>query len=98
MPSTNGEAPSTPLELSEILQIETKDGTRRPFKVVGILEDEEDGASYAVLVHEPDPDGEGEFIVTDLDGNLLENGGLAQEILDDFLTIAQEGEDGGTPA
>ncbi len=98
MPSTNGEAPPAPLQLSEILQIETNDGVRRPFKVVGILEDEEDGTSYAVLVHEPDADSDGEFIVTDLEGNLLDNDGLAQEILDDFLALAQEGEDGGTPA
>lgn len=98
MPSTNGEAPSAPLELSEILQIETKDGVRRPFQVVGILQDEDDGTSYAVLVHEPESGGEGEFIVTDLDGNLLENGLLAQEILDDFLAIAQDGDDGGAPA
>lgn len=98
MPSTNGEDPSAPLELSEILQIETKDGVRLPFKVVGILEDEEDGTSYAVLVHEPDADGEGEFIVTDMEGNLLQDDPLAQEILDDFLALAQDGQDGGTPA
>lgn len=98
MPSTNGEAPSAPLELSEILQVGTKDGVRRPFKVVGILEDEDDGRSYAVLVHEPDAEGDPEFIVTDLDGNLLEDAGLAQEIYEDFAAIAQDEHDGGTPA
>lgn len=98
MPTTNGEVPSAPLELNEILQVGTKDGVPRPYKVVGILEDEEDGETYAVLEHEPDPGGEREFIVTDLDGNLVEDGVLAEEILEDFMAIAQHGHDGGTPA
>ncbi|MHB8146421.1 MAG: hypothetical protein ACYDGM_04055 [Vulcanimicrobiaceae bacterium] len=99
MSSNNGEAKSGPLELSEVLHIETKDGTELPFEVVGILEDPDDGASYAVLMHEPEQDdGESEFIVTDLEGNLLEDEELAQEILDEFLVFAEEaGEDGGEP-
>ena len=97
MSSNNGEAKSGPLELSEVLHIETKEGTELPFEVVGILEDPDDGASYAVLMHEPeDEEGESEFIVTDLEGNLLEDEELAQEILDEFLVFAEEsGEDGG---
>ncbi len=97
MSSNNGEAKSGPLELSEVLHIETKEGTELPFEVVGILEDPDDGASYAVLMHEPeDEEGESEFIVTDLQGNLLEDEDLAQEILDEFLVFAEEaGDDGG---
>ena len=101
MPSVNGETPSGPLELSEILYIETKDGTELPFEVVGILEDPEDKTSYAVLMHEPkgEDDGEGEFIVTDLHGNLVDDEELAQEILDEFLVFAEEaGDEGGAKA
>ncbi len=97
MSSNNGESKSGPLELSEVLYIETKDGGELPFEVVGILEDPDDGASYAVLMHEPqDEEAESEFIVTDLEGNLLEDDTLAQEILDEFLVFAEEaGEEGG---
>jgi uncharacterized protein YrzB (UPF0473 family) len=97
MSSNNGETKSGPLELSEVLYIETKDGGELPFEVVGILEDPDDGTSYAVLMHEPkDDDAESEFIVTDLEGNLLEDETLAQEILDEFLVFAEEaGEEGG---
>lgn len=97
MASNNGETKTGPLELSEVLFIETKDGTELPFEVVGILEDPDDGVSYAVLMHEPkDDEVESEFIVTDLDGNLLEDDELAQEILDEFLVFAEEaGDEGG---
>ncbi|HEV7178678.1 MAG TPA: hypothetical protein VGN11_02340 [Candidatus Baltobacteraceae bacterium] len=100
MSSNNGEAKSGPLELSETLFIETKDGGELPFEVVGILEDPDDGASYAVLMHEPSgeegEEAESEFIVTDLEGNLLEDDELAQEILDEFLVFAEEaGDEGG---
>ena len=99
MPSDNGEQSSGPLELSEVLYIQTKDGAEMPFEVVGILEDPEDGTSYAVLMHEPHEEGEGEFIVTDLQGNLVDDEELAQEILDEFLVFAEEaGDDGGEKA
>jgi hypothetical protein len=85
--------------LSETLHIETKEGVELPFEVVGILEDPVDGTSYAVLMHEPTEESEGQFIVTDLEGNLLEDDAVAQEILDEFLVLADEaGEDGGAPA
>jgi uncharacterized protein YrzB (UPF0473 family) len=92
MSTENGESdqPQSPLELSDILNIETQDGHSRAFEVVGILEDPEDGSSYAVLRHESPDEGEDEFIVTDLDGNLLQDDELAQEILDDFLAFAHE--------
>jgi hypothetical protein len=91
MPSSNGESgmPHAPLELQQALYIEAEDGTSLRFEVVGILEDPQEGVSYAVLVHEPEA-GDEQFIVTDLDGNLLENESLAQEILDDFLAYAED--------
>jgi hypothetical protein len=97
MPSSNGESamPHTPLELKEVLYIETNEGASLPFEVVGILEDPQESISYAVLLHEPETEGEEQFIVTDLAGNLLENDALAQEILDDFLTYVDEGDEGG---
>jgi hypothetical protein len=97
MSSSNGESamPHTPLELKEVLYIETNEGASLPFEVVGILEDPQESISYAVLVHEPETEGEEQFIVTDLAGNLLENDALAQEILDDFLTYVHEGDEGG---
>lgn len=93
MTTSNGESdkPRGPLELSETLTIETNDGAMLAFEVVGILQDAEEGASYAVLHH--DDEGEEEFIVTDLDGNLLEDDELAQQILDDFLAFTDEDED-----
>ncbi len=96
MSSPNGESamPHTPLELKEVLYIETNEGASLPFEVVGILEDPQESISYAVLVHEPETEGEEQFIVTDLAGNLLENDVLAQEILDDFLTYVHGDEDG----
>jgi hypothetical protein len=92
MTTSNGESerPRGPLQLSETLTIETTDGTSLQFDVVGTLEDPDDGSSYAVLRHES-ADGESEeFIVTDLGGNILEDERLAQEILDDFLALAEE--------
>jgi uncharacterized protein YrzB (UPF0473 family) len=93
MSTSNGQVPSTPLELSQVLYIATKDGAELAFEVVGILEDPQDGTAYAVLMHEPEEEGEGEegeFIVTDLAGNLVEDEALAQEILDEFLVFAEE--------
>ena len=79
-----------PLALSETLIIETNEGTTIAFEVVGILQDAEEGASYAVL-HHHDED-EDEFIVTDLEGNLLEDDALAQQILEDFLEFTDDDE------
>ncbi len=96
MSSTNDGAHEGPLELGESLFIETKEGTELTFEVVGILEDPDDGASYAVLMHEAEKEEDSEFIVTDLEGTLLEDDALAQEILDEFMVFAEEaGEEGG---
>jgi len=80
------------LELNDVLRIETKDGLSLPFEVVGIVEDADGGGTYAVLLHETPEGDDGEFIVTDLDGHLLENEGLAREIVDDFLGFAEDAE------
>jgi uncharacterized protein YrzB (UPF0473 family) len=96
MSSDDAGTKNGPLELSEVLYIETKDGAELPFEVVGILEDPEDNTSYAVLMHEAHDEEEGEFIVTDLHGNLIEDEQLAQDILDEFLLFAEEaGDDQG---
>jgi len=96
MSDENGEK-NGPLELSDILHIATKDGAELPFEVVGLLEDPESNMAYAVLLHEPEgaegEEAEGEFIVTDLSGNLIDDEELAQDILDDFLEFADESAD-----
>jgi hypothetical protein len=96
MSSSNGQAPTGPLEVGEVLQLQMEDGSTLEFEVRAILEDSESEASYAVLERELDSDEEGEVIVTDLDGNLIEDDELAQEVLDNYLIFAEEaGDEGG---
>ena len=89
--SGNGEA-RTPLgseealELRETFTVETTDGHQIAFEVVGLVEDEEK-TTYAVCYSEA----EDEFVVSDAKGNLLADDALAQEILDDFFALAEEG-------
>ncbi len=86
--STNGgtdnEKPQT-LELRDVLVIQTNDNKQIEFEVVGLVEDDENH-TFAVLYSET----EDEFVVTDAQGNLLEDDDLAQEILDDFFVLAEE--------
>jgi hypothetical protein len=93
----NGETPKEPLDLNDVLCIQTKDGEELQFTVVGILQDSDDGTSYAVLTpqapDEAEGDDETQAIVTDLQGNLIEDDDLAQEILEDFLEIVEESQD-----
>ena len=74
-----------PLELRDILVIETNDGQSLEFEVVGLVEDDENNA-YAVCFSEKAD----EFVVTDQVGTLLDDDDLAQEILDDFFVLAEE--------
>ena len=74
-----------PLELRDVLVIETTDGQSLEFEVVGLVEDDENNA-YAVCYSEAAD----EFVVTDAAGTLLSNDELAQEILDDFFVLAEE--------
>jgi hypothetical protein len=92
MPSSNGQAPSGPLQVGELLQLQMEDGSTLEFEVRAILEDSENDATYAVLERDVDGD-EGEIIVTDLDGNLIEDDELAQEVLDNYLIFAEEAGD-----
>ncbi len=69
-----------------MLVIETNDGKSLEFEVVGLVEDDENNA-YAVCYSE----GADEFVVTDNVGTLLDDDELAQEILDDFFVLAEEG-------
>ncbi len=86
--STDGESgrAQRDLELRDVLVIKTTgDDKQLEFEVVGLVEDEEH-KSFAVLYCEP----EDEFVVTDAQGNLLQDEALAQEILDDFFVLAEE--------
>jgi hypothetical protein len=80
-----------------VLCIQTKEGEELQFTVVGILQDADDGTSYAVLTpqtsDEPESEDETQAIVTDLQGNLIDDDELAQEILEDFLEIVEESQD-----
>ncbi|HEY1428708.1 MAG TPA: hypothetical protein VGF18_03985 [Candidatus Tumulicola sp.] len=97
MTTDNGETAKELLDLSDVLCIQTKDGQELQFTVVGILQDADDGTSYAVLTPQTGDDGESdddlEAIVTDLHGNLIEDDELAQEILEDFIEIVDESQD-----
>jgi hypothetical protein len=97
MSHTNGEKAHGPLELSDVLRIETSDGETLSFEVVGLLEDPAEGRTYAVLRNDAADGDEDEFIVTDVEGNLLEDAELAHEILDEFLAAAQD-DDANPPA
>ena len=82
---------SAPLELHEVVHIETTEGATLTFTVVGILEDPQSKTSYAVLMSDgTDDDEDSQFIVTDLEGTLLEDDALAQEVLDEFLAQADD--------
>ncbi|HKW45341.1 MAG TPA: hypothetical protein VJN22_06740 [Candidatus Eremiobacteraceae bacterium] len=58
----------------------------REFEVVGIIEDSDSGAHFAVCYSEAAD----EFIVTDKTGGLIESDSLAQNILNDFLEQASD--------
>ncbi|MBV9027920.1 MAG: hypothetical protein JO311_04845 [Candidatus Eremiobacteraeota bacterium] len=78
------------MELNDTLRFEDESGATLEFSVVGILEDAEDGSSYAVLVREATDTSEGQFIVTNRDGKLVEDDELVQEVLDEFFDFAEE--------
>lgn len=88
-----GSAPAeeAPLELEDLVVFETNEGESLEFKVVGLVEDDEEN-TYAVCYSEAAD----EFVVTDVRGNLLPDEALAQEILEDFQVLAEESTDGGT--
>jgi len=67
------------------LVIETTDGRKLEFEVIGVVEDDEHNG-FAIAYSEA----EDEFVVTDANGSLLSDTDLAQEILDDFRALAEE--------
>lgn len=83
------------LDVSEVVTLKAPDGEELEFSVVALLEDEEDGTSYAVLLHEGGDEEEDSFIVTDPYGELLEDDALAQEVLDDYLLFAEQAPEDG---
>lgn len=85
MDSTNGSSDG-PLELRDMVIVKATDETEIEFEVVGLVEDE-NHTTYAVCYAEK----EDEFVVTDAKGALLADAELAQEILEDFFVLAEEG-------
>lgn len=91
---------ATRIELQDRIVVETRIETAVPsanveqfeFEVVGIVEDAESTAQYAVCYSERAD----EFIVTNEIGELLEDEALAQEILGDFLDQAADTEEEDT--
>ncbi len=77
------------LDVNDVVSVEAPDGAELEFRVVAMLEDKEDGTSYAVLVNESE-EGEQSFIVSDPYGNLLDDEELAQDVLDDYLQFDEE--------
>lgn len=95
MADSNGETPAKSLDLREVLEFRMEDGSVQTFEVKAILEDTESGQSYAILERAESEGDEGEVIVTDLQGNLLEDEELAEEILEEFLVFSEEAADDG---
>lgn len=97
MSASNGEGSAGPLDVGELLQLRLQDGSTLEYKVSAIFEDGETHAAYAVLEASAGDAEEGDVIVTDLQGNLIEDQDLAQEVLDNYLVFAEEaGDTGGT--
>jgi hypothetical protein len=77
------------VELRDVLVVETSEGQRLEFEVVGLVEDDEHNGFAVCYCESAD-----EFVVTDESGKLLEDEALAQEILDDFFVLAEESQEG----
>ncbi|HEY1655815.1 MAG TPA: hypothetical protein VGF86_11955 [Candidatus Tumulicola sp.] len=95
MASPNGEAPGEPLELREVLEFQNDDGATMEFEVKAILEDTDSGLSYAVLERDLADGDEGEVVVTDLYGNLVEDEDLVADILENYDVFVEEANDDG---
>lgn len=93
MSSSNGDRTVGPLDVGETLQLQLEDGSTHEFEVRAILEDAETHESFAVLERETDGDAEDEVIVTDLEGNLVEDEDQVQDVLDNYFIFAEEAGD-----
>ncbi|MGA8533788.1 MAG: hypothetical protein WB615_06750 [Candidatus Tumulicola sp.] len=99
MRSSNGQTPNAPLEVGEVVQWQMEDGSTLEYEVRAILEDGENQASYAILerdLESGDSGDDAEVIVTDLEGNLIEDEELAQDVLDNYLIFDEEAADEGS--
>lgn len=90
MTASNGHGPTGPLEVGEVLQLRMEDESTLEYEVRAIFEDAETHASYAVLERETGDDGEREVIVTDLDGNLIEDDDQVRDVLDNYDIFNEE--------
>ncbi len=82
------------LDVNDVVPV-GPDDAKLDFTVVALLEDDENGTPYAVLMYESAEDDEQTFIVTDVDGKMLEDEALAQDILDDYLALVDEQDENG---
>ncbi len=94
MTASNGQGPAAPLDVGEVLQLQMEDGATLEYEVRAIFEDGEAHVSYAVLEREPE-EGEREVIVTDLDGNLIEDDDLVRDVLENYDIFSEEAGDSG---
>jgi len=102
----NGASEGATLELGDTVVVETQDAKTYEFEVVGIVEGD-NGKTYAVCYsealdttdedEEEDSDDESSqpFIVTDGSGNIITDLAEAQGILEEFLTMVAQEEEGG---
>jgi hypothetical protein len=74
------------IDLEDTLVIETTDGQRHEYEVVSLVSDPETDTVYGVAYNEVSDN----FIVTDDVGNMIEDQELANEIIRDFETFAEE--------
>ncbi len=97
MTASNGQGPAAPLDVGEVLQLQIEDGSTLEYEVRAIFEDAEAHVSYAVLEREGDGEGDGdrEVIVTDLDGNLIEDEDLVRDVLENYDVFSEEAGDSG---
>ncbi len=74
------------IDLEDMLIIETTDGVRHEYEVVSLVSDPETDTVYGVAYNEKADN----FIVTDDMGKLIDDQELADEIIHDFETFAEE--------
>ena len=97
MSSSNGEGPSEPLDVGEVLELQMEGGSTLAYEVRAIFEDGDANVSYAVLERDAEEDGGREVIVTDLYGNLIEGEEQVRDVLENYDIFNEEaGDSGGT--
>lgn len=94
MTDSNGQRPA-PLDVGEVLELHMEDGSTLAYEVRAIFEDAQARTSYAVLEREPEEGGEREVIVTDTDGNLIEDDDVVRDVLENYDIFSEEAGDSG---